>query len=248
VRAAQTTAAGTGADTRVVRKDASAPPEPLITSPANGTVTTNNTPPISGTAEPGATVSVYVKGNLVGTTVANAMGQWTFTPPTPIADGTYAATASARDASGNESGRGAGPTFTIDSVAPMAPVITSPETNATVDDDRTLDVAGVAEALSTVTVYVDGRAVGTTTADATGRFTYELDPSELGDGAHVLEADARDAAGNTSPKSAAVNITIRKVDARFAGQGVVGCSTAGGLELLGLALLLRRRRGAEVRS
>lgn len=245
VRASQTTAAGTGADTRVVRKDATAPAPPIIVAPLTGAVTTTNTPAITGTAEPGAIVTVYVNGNQVGTAVANAMGDWSFTPPTPLADGTYVVVASARDASGNESARGTGPTFTVDSMAPAAPVITAPENNASVDDDRPLTITGVAERLSTVTLYVDGKAVGTATADESGRFSYELDPSALGDGAHTLVADARDAAGNTSPRSAPVNVTVRKVDARFAGQGVIGCTTAGGelIALLALAGLLRRRDG-----
>jgi hypothetical protein len=64
---------------------------------------------------------------------------------------------------------------------------------------------------------------------------------------HVLEADARDAAGNTSDKSPPVQITVRNVDKRFAGQGLIGCSTTGGLEWLALVALLRLRR-REVRS
>ncbi len=248
VRASQTTAAGTGADTRVVRKDATAPTGTAVTTPAPNSLTTSTTPQISGTAEPGSTVTVYVNGNAVGTTTANSMGMWTFTPPTPIADGTYVVTASARDASGNEGPQSTGPTFTIDHLAPQAPIIITPAAGASVDDDRTLEVTGAAEALSTVTLYVDGRAVGTTTADASGRFVYQLDPSELGDGAHTLEADAKDAAGNVSPRSSAVEFTVRKVDARFAGQGVIGCSSAGGLGWFALVALLGLTRRREVRS
>ena len=67
--------------------------------------------------------------------------------------------------------------------------------------------------------------------------------------ASAVEADARDAAGNRGPKSAPVRFTINQVDERFGGQGLVGCTTTGGLELLGLAVLaLLRRRQGEVRS
>jgi hypothetical protein len=118
---------------------------------------------------------------------------------------------------------------------------------ATADDDRQLEITGVAEPLSTVTLYVDGKAVGMTNTDAMGRFAYQVDPATLGDGAHVLEADARDAAGNTSARSPPVQFTVRKVDSRFAGQGLIGCSTTGGLEWLALVALLGLRR-REVRS
>jgi hypothetical protein len=200
---------------------------------------------ITGTAEPGATVTVYVNGNPVGTTVAGSNGTWTFTPPTPIADGTYVVTASARDTAGNEGGQSTGPTFTIDSEAPMAPVIVTPAANSTQDSDRTFEVTGVAEARSTVTIYIDGKAVGTTTADESGRFSYLVaDAESLGEGPHTVEADARDAAGNTSNKSVAVPFNLRVVDQRFAGQGVIGCSAVGGLELFGVLALLGLRRRA----
>lgn len=247
VRASQTTAAGTGTDTRVVRKDATAPTGTAITTPRAGTVTTNNAPPLSGTAEPGATVTVFVNGNVVGTAVANANGMWTFTPPTPLADGTYVVSVSARDPAGNEGPVVVGPTFTVDSIAPTAPVIITPENNAQVDVDRTMEVTGVAEAGSTVTISIDGRVAGTTTADERGRFSLPIDPGKFGQGPHVIEADARDAAGNTGPKSAPVQFSIRAVDARFAGQGVIGCRAVGGGELFALVALLGLLRRREVR-
>ncbi len=249
VRASQTTAAGTGADTRTVNKDASPPDAPNITTPAPNTVTTSNNPPISGTAEPGSVVSVYLNGNLVGTTVANAQGMWTFNNPTALADGIYEVSATATDAGGNTGMRAMGPRFTVDGTAPVAPTITQPDEGDSHDEDKTLVITGEAEAGSTVTIYIDGREVGTTEADATRRFSLAVDPATLGTGPHAVEADARDAAGNRGPKSAPVRFTINQVDERFGGQGLVGCTTTGGFELLGLAVLaLLRRRQGEVRS
>ncbi|MBL8914430.1 MAG: hypothetical protein JNM17_27235, partial [Archangium sp.] len=243
VRASQTTAAGTGQDTRVVRKDATAPTGPTITDPTSGEVTTSNTPPITGTAEPGATVTIYVNNNPVGTTTANSMVEWSVTPPTPLADGSYVVTASARDSSGNSGPQGMGVAFSIDSRAPNAPNIITPAGESTHDDDRPLDVTGFAEPGSTVTIYIDGKAVGTTTADVAGRFTFSLDPHTLGTGAFVVEADARDAAGNVSPKSAPTRFNLRTVDERFGGAGIIGCNAFGVSGVwIALALLLRRRR------
>lgn len=243
VRASQTTAAGTGADTRVVRKDATAPTGPVITDPTAGEVTTSNTPPITGTAEAGATVTIYVNNNPVGSTTANSMGEWTFTPPTPLADGAYVVTASARDASGNAGPQGAGVAFSIDSTAPTAPNLITPAAESTLDDDRPLEVTGFAEPNSTVTIYIDGKAVGTTRADPTGRFTFTMDPHSLGTGPFEVEADARDAAGNVGPKSPRTRFNLRTVDERFGGAGIIGCTAAPGVWVLGaLWLVLRRRR------
>ncbi|MBA8737626.1 Ig-like domain-containing protein, partial [Chromobacterium violaceum] len=68
-------------------------------------------------------------------------------------------------------------------------------------------VQGTAEANSTVTVYVDGTAVGTATADGSGAWTYNL-PSSLSEGSHSIRATATDTAGNVSSQSSAYNITV----------------------------------------
>ena len=44
-----------------------------------------------------------------------------------------------------------------------------------------------------------------------------------------------------------VQFSIRAVDARFAGQGVIGCSAAGGVELFAVLALLGLLRRREVR-
>jgi hypothetical protein len=244
VRASQTTAAGTGSDVRTVKKDATAPMGTLVTDPKANHTFTSNTPTFNGTAEPGATVTIFVNGNPVGTTIADNTGAWTFTPSTPIADGQYVVTASARDAAGNEGGASPAVPFGIDSVAPNAPVLINPVAATTHDADRPLDITGVAEPNSRVTVYIDGVAVGTVTTDATGRFVLPLEPGALTAGEHVVEAEARDAAGNVSPRSVAVRFSVRAIEERFAGAGLIGCTAVGGLEGLGalaMLMLLRRR-------
>lgn len=247
VRASQTTAAGTGSDTRTVKKDATAPANLVIVAPTEGAVLTVEQPVISGTAEAGAIVTLYLARATgtpaaAGTAVANATGAWTFTEPTPLADGAYVVEASARDAAGNESPHTAPVHFSIDSSAPLAPIIVSPQNDDALDDDRPVTVTGSAEPQSTVSLYVDGVKVGETMAGLDGRFSFELDPADLGDGAHVLEADARDAAGNRSATSEPVSITVRTADSRFGGQGLIGCSTGVETWLWGALLLALRRR------
>ncbi|MEO3962666.1 Ig-like domain-containing protein, partial [Chromobacterium piscinae] len=66
---------------------------------------------------------------------------------------------------------------------------------------------GTAEANSTVTVYVDGTAVGTATANGSGVWSYNL-ASPLADGNHSIRATATDAAGNASGQSTAYSITV----------------------------------------
>ncbi|WP_409994897.1 Ig-like domain-containing protein [Chitinophaga pinensis] len=46
-------------------------------------------------------------------------------------------------------------------------------------NDATPDIKGTAEAGSTVTIYVDGASVGTTTADGAGNYTYTLPSGQM---------------------------------------------------------------------
>lgn len=81
--------------------DLTAPGAPTITSPVDGMVTTLTTLTLTGNAEPGATIEVFASGSSLGTSVADDLGQWTFTTPT-LAIGNYAFSAAATDAAGNQ--------------------------------------------------------------------------------------------------------------------------------------------------
>src|SRR5204862_297563 len=62
---------------------------------------------------------------------------------------------------------------------------------------------------STVTVYDGGTPLGTTTADGGGDWSFTVPgAAALGDGTHSITATATDAAGNTSPPSAALSLVI----------------------------------------
>ncbi|MCS7773793.1 Ig-like domain-containing protein, partial [Pseudomonas aeruginosa] len=76
--------------------DSVAPAAPVI-DPSNGSV-------IAGTAEAGATVILTDGGgNPIGQATADGSGNWTFTPSTPLANGTVI-NAVAQDPAGNTSG------------------------------------------------------------------------------------------------------------------------------------------------
>ncbi len=72
-----------------------------ITVPGNGATVTDPVVTYSGTAEPGATVTVVVDGNTVGTVTADANGNWSVAVLTPLSDGVHTVTATARDAQGH---------------------------------------------------------------------------------------------------------------------------------------------------
>lgn len=100
--------------------DTVAPNAPTVASiPA----TNDTTPEISGTAEANATVYVYEGNALIGTSTANAAGQWIL-PGTTISlgEGEHAITARVLDAAGNTSDASVAATVTVDTMAPTATI------------------------------------------------------------------------------------------------------------------------------
>jgi MYXO-CTERM domain-containing protein len=207
VRARATDAAGNtsvDSNTNTFIVDVAPPVPPVVVTPANGAQVNTTTPAISGTAEPGSTVTVIIDGTAVGTTTANASGTWTFTAPA-LTEGPHTVSATATDPAGNTSSPSNTNTFRVDVTPPATPVVSSPTEGAVVDT-ATPVISGTAEPGSTVTVIIDGATVGTTTADASGNWTF-TSPA-LTDGAHTVRATATDAAGNTSPASAPRTFTV----------------------------------------
>ncbi|MFU3983846.1 Ig-like domain-containing protein [Pseudomonas aeruginosa] len=172
-------ASGNSSPPATVTVDSSAPPAPVI-NPSNGVV-------ISGTAEAGATVTLTdAGGNPIGQVTADGSGNWSFTPGTPLANGTVIV-ATATDPTGNTGPQAA---TTVDAVAPPAPVI---------DPSNGTTISGTAEAGAKV-ILTDGNGnpIGETTADGSGNWTF-TPATPLANGT-VVNAVAQDPAGNTGPQ------------------------------------------------
>ncbi|HCE5956565.1 Ig-like domain-containing protein [Pseudomonas aeruginosa] len=172
-------AAGNSSPGASVTVDSQAPAAPVL-NPSNGTT-------LSGTAEPGATVTLTDgNGNPIGQVTADGSGNWSFTPGTPLANGTVV-NATASDPTGNTS---APASTTVDSVAPAAPVV-NPSNGTT--------ISGTAEAGAKV-ILTDGSGnpIGETTADGSGNWTF-TPGTPLANGT-VVNAVAQDPAGNTGPQ------------------------------------------------
>lgn len=247
VRASQMTAGGTGADQRTVTKDTVPPAAPVIALPTPDSVATTGRPMMSGTAEPNATVTVFINGQEAGTTTADASGAWTFTPPTQLADGRYEVKAHATDVAGNTGPETTQVGFNVDSTAPNPPVIITPARNAALDIDRPFDITGTSEPNARVTIYLDGRPVLFVTADGQGRWSATVPANALAEGNHTVSAEALDPAGNQGLRAQDVPFFIRIPSLRYAGQGLLSCSQVSSEAtplLLALAALATRRRRA----
>jgi len=70
---------------------------PVTVTPANGSSTGARRPAITGTAPANSSVLVFVDGVLVGTVMADAAGNWSFTPGSDLALGMHSVNAIAND-------------------------------------------------------------------------------------------------------------------------------------------------------
>ncbi len=197
---------GPAASTPVVI-DSTAPVDPTVIAPTAGAIVSDTTPTISGTGEPSSTVKVMdgAGGPVICTAVVQADGNWSCTPPFALSDGPHTLNATATDPAGNTSPASTRP-ITVDGSAPAAPVISAPAPGQVVSD-TTPTISGTAEPSSTVTIKDGPTTVCTAVADASGAWT--CTPSTpLSNGPHSLTATTTDPAGNTSPASAPVNVTV----------------------------------------
>ncbi|TQS86321.1 hypothetical protein ELQ32_19515, partial [Limnobaculum zhutongyuii] len=163
----------------------------------SGDFTDASTPTLSGKAEANSVVNVYGDSMLLGSVVADSNGQWSFTPASALSDGQYIFTATVTNSAGNVSTSSDIFVLTVDTIAPEAASIL--EIAQYLCGSAQL-VMGTAEANSVVTVYDNGRVIGSTTVDSTGLWELRLDPvSEPGE--HALTTVVTDRAGNISEAS-----------------------------------------------
>jgi hypothetical protein len=165
---------------------------------------------ITGTSQPGTTVSLYDNGVLAGSAGTNAQGQWGYVVG-HLADGAHSFTAKATDTGGHVSGTSTALNFTVDTGAPSAPsalgdsAIVNGYVNAA-HDTAAQALTGTAEANSKVTIYDGTTLLGMATASGAGAWSYTL--GVLATGPHSLTATATDAAGNTGVASSALAFTV----------------------------------------
>ncbi len=174
---------------------------PVVSTPADGTATTDTTPLLRGTAEPGATVHVVVDGTPPADVTADPGGAWQLTPPDPLAYGEHDVVAT-QTLDGLTSAESNHPAFTV---VPGPPTIRTPadETSTT---DATPVLSGDAVPGATVHLVLDGGTPVDVTADPGGTWTRTPD-APLAPGGHRLRA-TQTAGGETSTSSGPTDFTI----------------------------------------
>ncbi|HAT12062.1 MAG TPA: hypothetical protein DCS97_16105 [Planctomycetes bacterium] len=217
-----TASVGTGVGQRsssyTILVDLRAPAAPTFTSitPDTGSsatdwITSSERVSVQGRGEAQSRLTVSIAGQPVGSTEVAADGTWGVDLP-PLLPGSHTFSIQAEDLAGNLS-PSASKTLVVDNAPPAPPVLStfSTDTGSRNDDritrDTTPTFSGSSEASASVVIAIDGEVAGTVRANAQGAWSFTA--AVLADGAHQATAQATDAAGSTSARSAALTFQIK---------------------------------------
>lgn len=184
-----------------------APPLPVILFPVDGTHSMQPAIAVSGTAQAGTQVQLYLDnapvGSLINTTFNGAFNA-TFTL---LAEGTHQLSATAENGRGT-SARIDPAVFVTYSAPSPSVIITSPPDNATISTDADVSASVVdAVGVTSVTLTVDGQATGAVLT--TGPYTWHWSIGSVQDGTHTLGIKAINAVGKST--TATRDVTVQHV-------------------------------------
>ena len=161
-------------------------PDTTITGGPNGTVASTTATFTFSSSEAGSTFQCALDIGAFGACPVSYTG---------LSQGSHTFQVRATDAVGNTDASPASRTWTVDTVAPGAPVFVTPAAGALLATS-TVALTGTAEPNSRVDIREGATLRGTANASGTGAWTVTL--STVPDGPHTYRATASDAAGNTS--------------------------------------------------
>ncbi|MFO1118142.1 MAG: FG-GAP-like repeat-containing protein [Beijerinckiaceae bacterium] len=201
----------TGADTGIII-DTTAPSVPAGLADAsvvNGYVNAaNNTKnqTLTGSAEAGATVTVYDGLTKLDTVIADGKtGQWSYKLGV-LSDGSHSLTATARDLAGNTSDPSSSLVFTVDTLAPSVKITSGASTNGAVS---LLGTSSDTKVIDAISIY-DGATFLGSTVSSGGVWSFGTTVNSTS--AHVLKVVATDPAGNPGTSSNVLIIGSTKAD------------------------------------
>ncbi|MBF0009967.1 LPXTG cell wall anchor domain-containing protein [Enterococcus casseliflavus] len=162
-------------------------PEDQTDTPTINPLTAGETT-ISGTAEPGAAITLAINGGAPITTTADGDGNWTTDVPELVEGDTVTAVAEADGESASEPA-----TATV-----AAPVVNAPTASITGNSTDGYPVTGTAAANAAIEITnAEGEVVGTGTANENGNYSITLNPADVAENENLNVAAIVTAGGQT---------------------------------------------------
>jgi Ca2+-binding RTX toxin-like protein len=185
---------------------------PAIGGPRTSTTTEGAGTTLTGTGDPGDTITILDGATSLGTTVAAADGTWSLTVHAAVGVRTLVATETVEELP-HAGLTSSASNHVVVTVLPDAPTIASVSTPgpATPRNPATVTVAGTGDAGDTVTVFDGHRAVGSVSVAADGTWSLVV---ALAAGSHDLTAtqstvcSGRSCSTLTSPASVVASVTV----------------------------------------
>ena len=190
------------------------PAAPVLDLPAIGdsgvsntdNITRINPANITGVAEFGSIVQVFVDGAAKGVVSPDADGNWSFASNT-LTEGSHTFTATATDAAGNLSAVSIPLNIIIDTVSPSLTVVGLIEGSVLKNDARLSGSAdGTGSGLANAQYRFDTSSNRPIALSNTGTFDQALDWTGIANGSHTLTLILTDVAGNVTEK--VFNVTV----------------------------------------
>uniref|UniRef100_UPI001C46807F Ig-like domain-containing protein n=1 Tax=Pseudomonas sp. RW407 TaxID=2202894 RepID=UPI001C46807F len=183
-----------------------------------GSVTDEAQPTLSGSGEPGDTVSILDNGEEIGTAVIDENGHWEFTPEQPLEEGDHSISVVITDPAGNASQPSESLDFSVDtSVPPMVidrieliddvdPLTGVIANGGSTDDAAPLVQGHVEGEAQYVEIYDGATLLGTALVDGEGNWSFQA--PELASGEHSISARPVNAIGQEGEASESIGFTV----------------------------------------
>jgi hypothetical protein len=184
--------------------------------PPDGSTVVSARPLLAGQSFPHGVVQVFDGTTLLGETIADANGYWTFRPSVALTPGQHVLTAVATSADGKVTTKSSPVTITVSEravtipawkpAAGAAPTVVTPANGDMVHTVQPL-FAGTAAPNGKVRLYDGDKVMGEVAVDSDGRWTFRP-TAPLAEGEHTITVTLLNADGSEGGSKATVTITV----------------------------------------
>lgn len=165
---------------------------PVIRTPYSSTLVYSQYPTITGISQANVIITIYADGQIDGTTVADANGNWSYQIQTALRvvslnfNGVHSITANAQTDPSNISDFSPAVLLTVNPALTASFIITSPTSGDSLYDNLP-KITGTAPQGSVVSIFLDGVQIGRVVANSSSLWSFQT-TAPISNGNHTLTA------------------------------------------------------------